>query len=338
MRMPTKKKQSKNKQSRTKLLAHHHTGKLRHHQHTSYGALALLLVLTCLPVFSASRAVASADSSGTSGEGVYAVVTGPVPKVAPTMSAPANGQTYTSSDPITVKGSCTAETLVKVFKNEVLAGAALCQNGGFAIKIDLFIGNNSLIVRDYNTNDAASPDSQVVSVRLLPPGTNLDGTQSLNTLGAPAGQFYVTSEIFHRGVLAGTSLTWPLILYGGQPPYAVSVSWGDGQTELFSRGDANRFDISHIYSQPSGSKGGYTIVVKSTDQAGANSYLQLVAIVNGNSNAAGIVGSISGGSKHSGIIKFAWQVLAAAVLVVVSFWLGEKRQVRLGRRPVGRTA
>jgi len=321
------------KNGHSKLLAKHHTGKIRPHKHTSYGSLAIILLLTLLPLLSASRSVAYASTEGGGGYQTYAVVPGAMPKDPPTIANLTNGTTYSTSDPILIKGSCLAETLVKIFKNEVLAGAALCQNGVYQLSIDLFVGNNTVIARAYNANDVTSPDSTPVSLQLLLPGSNLTGTDQLNTVGAPAGQFYVTSEIFHRGANAGDTMIWPLILAGGQAPYAVSVSWGDGKTDLLSRGDAGRFDISHVYSQPGGDRGSYTIVITATDQAGNKSYIQLVAIVSGNSQPAGIAGSVKGGYSHSAALRLAWQLLAVAVLVVFSFWLGEKREARVISRP-----
>ena len=319
----------------TKLLARHHTGKLRHHKHTSYGALAVILVLACLPLVAASRSVAYAATSGGGGYQTYAVVAGPIPKTAPTINTPANGTHFTTADPVLVKGSCPNSTLVKIFKNGVLAGAGLCQGGAYQLQIDLFVGSNSLIAIAYNANDVASPESVPTSVQLILPGSDLNGSDQLNNQGAPAGQFYITSEVFHRGSSVGDTTTWPLIIGGGQPPYAVSVSWGDGKTDLVSRGDANRFDISHVYSQPSGDHGGFTIVIKATDQAGTASYLQLVAIVSGQTKAAaGLVSGVTGGYGHSTIIRTAWQVMLVATIVVFSFWLGEKREARL----LGRTA
>lgn len=334
VKRPTTKQALKNGPKRaTKLLAIEHTGRLRHHRHTSYGALALLLLIASIPIMSASRAVASADSAS---YGVYAVVIGPAPK-APTISNLTSGRVFTTNAPLLIQGACEQGSLVKVFKNEVLAGAALCQQGSYQIKIDLFIGNNSLIARAYNTNDMTSPDSATVSVQLQLPGSNLQGSDQLNTQGAPAGQFYVTSEAFHRGAAAGEAISWPLTLFGGRPPYAVSVSWGDGKTELFSRGDANRFDISHTYAEPAGAKGGYTIIVNATDQSGATSYLQLVAVVGGPGHqGVGIASSISGGYGHSGAIKLAMQVFGGAVLLVAGFWIGEKREARLLRAVAGR--
>ncbi len=327
------------KTGRTKLLANHHTGKVRAHKHTSYGSLVVILLLTFLPLLSVSHKVSAASTDSVSDNyGTYAVVPGPVPKTAPVISGLKNGTVYTVSDPILVKGSCPGDTLVKIFKNEVMAGATLCQKGQFEVSIDLFVGSNTIIARAYNTNNIASPDSVPVLLQFLPPGTDLKGTNQLNPLGAPAGQFYITSDISHRGANVGDNMTWPLTLSGGQPPYALSISWGDGKTDLISRGYAGRFDINHSYAKAAGYRGSYTIVIRSTDSAGNKSYLQLAAIVSGDGHPAGVIGIIRGGSDRSAVIKIAWQLLAVAVIVVLSFWLGEKREEHLIKSPAKITA
>jgi hypothetical protein len=315
------------KTGRTKLLAKHHTGKIRHHRHTSYGAVALLLLLMFIPLISASRTVsAAAEDPFSARYGTYAVVAGPVQNEAQKITFITIGMVYTTSDPIPVRGSCPSSTLVKVFKNEVLAGAGLCQSGSFQTSIDLFVGNNTLIARAYNTNDVASPDSSPITVQLNLPGVSTAGSSQLNVIGAPAGQFYVTSEIFHRGGNAGQPMPWTIIINGGQPPYAIQVSWGDGKTELLSQGAPGRLALSHTYAQPGGYRGSYTIVVKATDQVGQKSYLQLVTIISGDKKQAGVVGSVKGGYDKSAIIRTAWQISAVAVLVAAGFWLGELRE------------
>lgn len=294
--------------------------------------------MTLVPLLSASRSIAYASTEGGGAYQTYAVVPGAIPKDPPTIVNLTNGTTFTTSDPVLVKGSCPSGTLIKIFKNEVLAGAALCQNGVYQLSIELFVGNNSVIARAYNANDVTSPDSTPVSVQLLLPGSRLTGTDQLNTLGAPAGQFYMTSEIFHRGASAGDSMIWPLILAGGQAPYAVSVSWGDGKTDLLSRGDAGRFDIDHTYTKPGGYRGSYTITIEATDQLGNKSFIQLVAIVSGDNQTTGIVSSVKGGYDRSSALRIAWQMLAVAAIVVVSFWLGEKRETTLVKRLAAKRA
>lgn len=332
------------KKSVQKKLDHSHTGKLRHHRHTSYGSLAIILLLTLVPLFSASRAVASAATMTdptlpvTGSYGTYAVVEGQAPKVAPTITSPVSGASFSTSDLVRVQGSCQNNTLVKLFKNEVLAGSALCQAGSYQISINLFIGANSLVARAYNNNDAVSPDSKIVSVQFSPPGTNLNGTSQLSAQGSAAGQFYITSAITHHGYRPGETITWPLTIVGGQAPYAISVSWGDGKTDLYSRSAASELSISHVYAKAAGSKGSYPVTIKATDQAGTSSFLQLTAIVNGDAQAVGLLSSAKGGYDRSTVIRFAWQLLALAAIIVLSFWLGERRELGLLKRTTVRAA
>ena len=310
-----------------------HTGRLRHHRHTSYGSLALLLAFMLVPLVSASGAVASAANFPTpppvtTGYGTYGVVTGAKP-TRPTISGIANGAILTTAAPLQVRGACASGELIKIFKNEILAGAVYCSGGSYQVSIDLFVGNNSLIARAYNANDVVSPDSATVSVQLQLPGVNLNGIGQLNTQGAPAGQFYVTSSITHQGIAAGDTGIWHLTLVGGQPPYAISVSWGDGKTDLYSDGASGNFDIQHTYSKAA-SSGSYTIIIKATDQAGTKSYLQLATLVAGDAaKPAGVLGSIKGGYNGSTAIRVGWQILATAALIVGAFWLGERREIRL---------
>jgi len=250
--------------------------------------------------------------------------------VAPSITNQSNGRIYTIDDVVVIRGTCPADSLVKIFKNEVFAGAALCKNGTYQVPIDLFIGNNSLIARAYNNNDAVSPDSTPVSVQLVLPGSKIVSGDQLNVLGAPAGQFYMTSEISHRGANAGDKMTWSLLLAGGTAPYAVSISWGDGKTELVSRGADGKFDISHIYAEANGTSSSYTIVVRATDQEGNRALIQLVAIVSSN-HEVGIVGSVKDGYNWSSPLRIGWQLLAVSVVVGLSFWLGEKREMYIIR-------
>lgn len=309
-----------------------HSGKLRHHRHTSYGSLALLLAFMVVPLVSASGAVASAANFPTpppvtDNYGVYGVVTGSKP-TKPTISDVANGAVLTTAAPLQVRGSCASGDLIKIFKNQILAGANYCNGGSYQVSIDLFVGNNSLIARAYNANDAVSPDSSTVSVQLQLPGTNLDGIGQLNNQGAPAGQFYVTSGVTHQGLAVGDSGTWHLTVVGGQAPYAISVNWGDGKTDLYSDGASGNYDVQHVYGK-STTSGNYVIVIKASDQAGTKSYLQLATLVAGNAKPISVLGSVSGGYSGSTAIRMGWQLLATAALIVGGFWLGERREIRL---------
>lgn len=125
------------KTGRKKLLPRHHTGKVRPHKHTSYSALAMVLVMFAVPLFAISNTLVSAapEDPVTAEYGTYAVVEGQAPTVAPVFTNVVNGRVFKDIEALPLRGTCPANTLVKVFKNEVFAGAALCQNGTFNFRL-----------------------------------------------------------------------------------------------------------------------------------------------------------------------------------------------------------
>lgn len=306
-----------------KLLPVHHTGKIRHHKHTSYGSLIAVLLLMCLVLALVSRSVALAAGDPVTGSNtVYAVVPGPTPTTPPVITNIPQGTTYTTNEPVTVSGTCPNGTLLKIFKNEVLAGVTLCQNGRFSIQIDLFLGSNTLIVRAYNNLDNSGPDSTPIVVTKTLPGINI----------ADIGeQLVITSEVYFKGVNVGEPLGWPLTITGGQAPYAVSIAWGDGTTDLISRGTKGTFNVQHVYQESgNGDKGSYDVTILVTDAAGNKSFIHLVSIVGG--KAPGVATTIKQGYDWSATIRIAWQITAIAILAVLCFWLGERREIRLLRK------
>ncbi len=254
---------------------------------------------------------------------VHATVPGPAPKTAPTIQTPANGQAFTSV-PVSVLGSCQKETLVKIFKNDIFAGAAFCEgNGSYKMSIDLLVGSNALTAQAFNALDKGGPSSNPVTVNYNLPGlTAAQAPGAFEPVKTPANQLLINTVNYHKGLRVGDVLGWPIELVGGKPPYAVSIGWGDGKTDLISRGLPGRFDIKHVYDKAGpGYQGSQTIVVKATDSEGSTAYIQLVTIVNnGNKQVA------AASSLFSGKLGLAWPLVLLAVLVVVSFFLGERRE------------
>src|SRR5690606_5309418 len=180
------------------------------------------------------------------------------PQVGATITCPSNGQTFTSI-PITVQGICPQGLLVKIFKNDVFAGAVQCAaNGTYEIDIDLFSGQNELIARVFDVLDQPGPDSNTVTV------TFDDGPDD----GTP--QLILTSNFALREANAGTELAWPLAISGGTGPYAVSIEWGDGETTQIPLDLAGNFTVRHTYAEP----GVYRLVVRATDSRGKSAFLQ----------------------------------------------------------------
>lgn len=268
------------------------------------------MTLLCVPSLAYA---APTDPVQNGSVGLEGVVKGNPPTNAPTITTPSNGQSF-STLPIKVSGLCTSDLLVKIFRNGVFGGSAQCVNGAYSLSTDLFDGKNDLIARQYDALDQVSPDSNTVTVTYAPGGFNTSGSR-----------ITLTSNYAKRGANPKESLVWPIILSGGTGPYAISIDWGDGKTDLLSRANTGEFNINHIYE----SAGVYTIVIKGTDANGISAFLQLVAIANG---AIQDTGS-TGGTERIRTIILWWPLIVAAVLIFVTFWLGKRHELsRLKRQ------
>jgi len=234
------------------------------------------------------------------------------PASGPTITSPTNGQTFTNT-PVTVSGLCTTGLLVKVFDNNVFMGSAICVNGSYSVKIDLFSGRNDLLARQYDALDQASPDSNVVTITF--------NDQQFAAVGSTL--MYLTSDYARRGANPGETLVWPVILVGGTGPYAISVDWGDNKpSDLFTQEFAGTFNIKHVYD----SAGVYTITIKAVDKNGLTAYLQVIGVANG----AITSNSTSDKDKPSivTVTKVVWLPAALLLpLILVSFWLGRKYEL-----------
>lgn len=248
--------------------------------------------------------------------GLEARISAPAPTQAATIGTPHNGQTFSTS-PITVAGICKTGLLVKVFANNVFVGSAMCTNGSFSLKVSLFSGKNDLVARVYDSLDQAGPDSNVVSVTYHDANYAQYGTQ-----------LTMTTSYARRGANPGDVLTWPIVLSGGTPPYALSVDWGDSSgSDLKSEDFAGKVNLTHVYD----SAGVYEVVVKATDHNGSAAYLQLVAVANGQATQA----ANSTNKNKAATIKVAPQwyyFLPVVPLLLIAFWLGGRNELYVIRK------
>lgn len=288
-----------------------------------------------------TRAVTADSGSGS--YVVHASVPGPPPTDAATIDTPLNGAAFTEV-PIKLTGSCPVGTYVEILRNGFSSGVALCSAAGFyEIQIDLFAGVNQLIARDYSFTDQAGPDSGITTIVYNPPGkppvTN-GGTGSTPytpgvTSGVPVPLLLKANYTF-VGYYVGTPVTWQLRIEGGSAPYAVQVDWGDGKSQLYSIKDPSALSIQHVYGKTGAYHGSYPVKIQATDTAGNHTYLQLVAII---SNRPKTVigtgaGTTGGGGFHfdqltsvGNIVTYVWSTYGLVILMLISFWLGERREL-----------
>lgn len=355
------------------VIRHKHTGHLIHRRTTSYPILVMILL--CVGVFLASwTRFVTADSfvypsPVSNSYSVRASVPGPPPSVAATIASPTEGEVFTSQ-PITVKGSCPIDTYVTLYRNGAFSGVALCNlAGAYQIQTGLFPGNNKLEVRDFSLTDVAGPLSNAVNVTYNPLVPATPPSTGAETPESPSGQpnsssttnkagpvvngepliFKTTYE--YEGHYVGNTSIWQLDIEGGTAPYAISVDWGDGSHSLISRAKAGSFSVDHIYKKVGGYRGSFVTKFTASDADGAQTYLQLLAIVNNpptggssssnpklqygfgsgstSSNGNNIGGDHAGGTSSNYVltlIKYIWPSYGLVLLLLFCFWLGERRE------------
>lgn len=305
-----------------KLSHHEHTLKLRPHEHTSYVPLAFMLVIVgfALSVFSTTVESATPYDGPEAGSvGLSGIMPGKPPTEAATIDTPTNGQRFSTS-PVTVSGSCPENTLVEIFKNDIFAGSTVCTDKGrYTLEVDLLIGQNILIARVYDALNQAGPDSNIVTVYYdaIPPQSD-----SVTPFNFGGNQLLLNTDAVFRGVFPDQTLTVPLDVLGGTPPYAINIEWGDTTNKVVPRNDNATFNVDHIYKKA----GTFQVTFQASDAGGRVAFLTVAAIVNGQPDAATATTKPIATPNQ---LLLLWPIFTGAVAVVASFWLGEQREKRV---------
>jgi hypothetical protein len=288
-----------------------HSGYLLHRHHTSYAGLIFLVMVTAavLLSFTFSAEAALGDPAVNPQAGSVAVsgkMAGPPPKEGATILQPTNGQRF-GTLPVTVSGTCPKGLIVEIYKNNIFAGSTVCEDAGnFSLLIDLVDGQNILIARVFDALNQAGPDSNSVTVFY-------DRPVPVGSVAGAVTQLVLNSDTKWKGVNPGVEIGWPVEVIGGTAPYAISWDWGDAVITPISRPSAGYFDANHTYAKP----GNYKSIVRASDVRGQRAYLQVMTIVHGE-----ISPSIT--QPFGGVLAIAWPLLIMAVLIIISFYLGEK--------------
>jgi hypothetical protein len=302
--------------NRLKISPRRHSWHLLPHEYTSYAPLALLLIVVGIALAVSSVSALGPDPPPqASSIGLTGTMPGPPPKTAAVITAPHDGQHVTTS-PAAVSGTCPDDTIVEIYKNDIFAGSGPCAQGSFSFDIDLLVGNNTLIARDYDALNQAGPDSAAVNVfyDVLPAQAAL-----LAPLNFGGSQLLLNTNAVYRGIFPDQLLNIPLSIIGGVPPYAVNVQWGDSSNKVVPRNDNLTFNVGHTYTKA----GTYQVTLQGSDSQGRVAFLTVAAIVNGQPAP---IASTSPARATVNQLLVLWPLFAVAVTVVISFWLGERRE------------
>jgi hypothetical protein len=196
---------------------------------------------------------------------------------------------------------------------------------------------------------AVTPSGQV----LYFPTYHMRVSSSVKPVHAISGSsqpFLIKSDYKYQAYDYGQSVSLGLSLSGGSGPYAVSVSWGDGSQSAVLRKDRSSFTISHAFKPLGGSLINYAIKVQAVDDNGTKAFLQTAAVVRGSQFGA-LSGRCAGSAQTANTscgngtpsllartkqwVWVIWPTYAVVVLMVFSFWLGERQEllVVLNKRP-----
>ncbi len=296
---------------------------MKTHLRNRLGTVAAGVVLCCGLLAATANATIPPPGPSNGSAGLQGTVQTPAPTSAATIGTPSNGQSF-SKMPITVNGLCKDGLLIKIFANNIFVGSVMCANGSYTLQIDLFDGRNDLIARQFDQLDQPGPDSNTVTV-------TYNNTQFAAT-NVP--QLQLTSTYARKGANPNATLTWPITITGGTAPYAISVDWGDGNSQdLYSQQFAGTFNINHVYKNA----GVYVVIVKATDKNGLTSFLQLVGQANGAVSQSTATTAANGGTTPIIEAKVLWLPAAICLpFILLAFWLGRRYELSALRRHLER--
>ena len=348
-----------------RIAEHKHTGKLIHHRYTSHFALFGLLIF--LGVFMCiNKNIVQAYAIGGSVE-VGVVVTGNPPTVGAIITSPTDGITIKGDKNIDVKGICLKNSFVVVKNNDRVVGSTTCSSTGvFKLKIQLTVGKNILSALNYDNLNQPGPDSVPVTVTLStidtisnagtsiiaipsnPSVIPLIGSSSAS-INPSATSLSADCDSYDAGVLPtggtphidvvcvprlfGPNLekTLGIIVWGGTPPYAVGIDWGDGLQNSLLSVRAQGYRKEHFSYKNAGN---YNIILNLKDSNGSSAMVQTAVQINGRPiSAAGASSSSTASpaliaSSSSKWLDLSWLKLSVPIYILMvaatlGFWGGD---------------
>lgn len=323
-----------------KLHHHKHTGKVLHHRHTSYRALAIVVVLAGACMLLTNRMAQAADYI------VTAKISAPLPSGAPVITSPTEGSVF-STPAITINGSCPLSTpaiLVVIYEGTTALGTAQCSAlGTFTVPVTLHTGVQQLVATVVNITDDVGDSSTPLTVTYTPPPaqapapTAPSGTTTpkpSNPRSTPRGGGEQELEIRSRSPFIVYSPSKPAVwrgsFAGGQPPYTANIAWGDGTTSWLKQVGSEQQEVSHSYAEV---KSAYRVTITLRDSGGHELQMRLLAVSPTTTSGALTTPKLNTPFPFS---RYLYLLYLLTLLVLIGLWVIEHRQTRLALVPVAR--
>jgi hypothetical protein len=330
-----------------RLVEHKHTGKFIHHRHTSHVVLVGMLLMVGFFLYM-SESVALAETSAGS-VSVSVIVPGPAPTVGATITMPTDGISVVDQKTIEVSGTCLEESFVTILNNGRLAGSTVCTSAGtFMLQIELQLGKNVLSSFNYDNLNQPGPDTQPVTINatqssgateeeviitptdsepILPinpsliPGldSNISSCDDYEVGNLPiGGEPKIEVVCVPRLFMPKLEQVLGVLVWGGSPPYAISVDWGNGSgSTLLSLPAQGYKKVTFSYAVA----GNYKIAFKLKDADNKEAIVQTAVQVNGESKTPFV-------AFADDIINKSWfetpvPLYATTIVLTLGFWGGE---------------
>ena len=306
--------------AKARLKSRGHSGKLRPHEHTSYGSLALIVLVAgvLLASFTVSTIASASPPPASSSVSLSGIMPANPPTTAATITDPTNQQVF-SNTPVTVSGTCPDNTLVEIYKNNIFAGSSPCTtSGNFSVQVDLLYGQNALTAIVYDALNQAGPSSKAVGVTY---NVTVPVESSLLNINFTATQLVLMTDAVYRGTFPNQQLNLPINILGGVAPFALNVNWGDNTNQVLPSSSNTTVNASHTYTKP----GTYKIAIQASDSQQRVAFLDVAAVVNGQPASVALSGGTSANSSSNKLLVL-WPFYAIAVTLVGSFYFGERRE------------
>jgi hypothetical protein len=298
--------------------------------------LSLLVVLSSGVLMGGWTYQALADTE------ILSVVHAPPLSQGAEINSPQTDAAFTDS-PITVSGNCPDNSYVNIYDNNNFGGVAWCSAAGnWQIVTDLYSGQNNLLAQDFNATDDQGPATPAIEVSYTPPALVFEQPSQISSL-SPGTEVitpsYTALEVatnFNYQVFsAGSNYSWTIQVGGGVRPYKVLVNWGDANTTTVNLAAGPSLTIEHKYKTP----GYYPVIVNITDAKYQKRTIQLAALI-APADAGGTINfnnqpkspahsslpAPAAVTKTKTLLYVAWPAYAVIILMLVSFWFGERKE------------
>jgi hypothetical protein len=150
---------------------------------------------------------------------VTAVVPAPPLTQAAVITDPTDG-TQTSTQDITITGTCPDNSYINMTDNGIFVGTSTCFSGAFSIALDLYVGTNQLLPQDYNITNSAGPASDPITITYTPSSAPSPGSTG------------TTSSTQPQSAASAQAPVLPVIARNGPAPIATPVQLEVTQVDL----------------------------------------------------------------------------------------------------------